>query len=538
MSTQPKRYEGAAIEPLLEQVHRDLGPEARIVNAEKVRSGGYLGFFAREAYRLEVSPPENGSTTPAARSTTPAARSTTPAPGSIKPAATSDPVATPSPVASSFLTVAAAQTSLTDDPFAALAAQADDVVEVAASFPVVTSAMDDTATLPVVTRATNDTATLPVVTRATDDTVDGTDQASPRPTEAMSRIAQALSKPAAAGATWLHAITGSPTAIDDATSSDRRNDADDEAEEFAAVLRRVVIADAATPDGPGNPPAVGRRGSSAPVGGLDATGDPVELENQLDEIARFLAEQSTTPAGTAAIGSNRTDTTRTGSTSRSVAPLARALRRIGLSDDAARAITAAVGTGQELGHVLLDYFSSLPAPPPLPHLPGGLLVVVGDGERAFELAAEFAAEIDIDPDAVYLASASAGLRRRLPTWRCVGTTEEAAERAPGWRRNGVAVVAIDAPLAGNSTSWARRVIDTLKATAVWGAVEAVHKPDDIAAWADALGGMDALVLDNIASTISPLSITATGIVVARVAGHRASAARWATLVMDRVKPCA
>ncbi|HYA69573.1 MAG TPA: hypothetical protein VED63_12655, partial [Acidimicrobiales bacterium] len=348
----------------------------------------------------------------------------------------------------------------------------------------------------------------------------------PRPSAAMTRIAQALAKPAEGGATWLHAITGS-AALDQAGPGHFDPGSDDDAEEFAAVLRRVVIADVGDQRGSDTRVPTDAPISSPTVDALEGQRDPAELENQLDEIARFLAEQSTTgptPTGPS-LGPDAT-------------PLALTLRRLGLSDDAACTITAAVGAGQEFGHVLLDFFSSLPATPALPHLPGGLLVVVGPGERAFDLAAEFATEIAVDPDAVYLASASAGLRRRLPAWRCVGTTEEAAERAPGWRRNGVAVVAVDAPLTGEAAPWARRVIATLRPTAVWGAVEAASKPEDVSAWAEALGGLDALVLDNVASTVSPLSVTATGIAVARVGGHRASAARWATLVMDRVTPCA
>ncbi len=54
MSVQLQRYEGAALEPLLERIHRELGPKVRIVKAERVRQGGILGFFTRESFRLTV----------------------------------------------------------------------------------------------------------------------------------------------------------------------------------------------------------------------------------------------------------------------------------------------------------------------------------------------------------------------------------------------------------------------------------------------------------------------------------------------------
>jgi hypothetical protein len=46
--------EGPAIEPLLAQVRQEYGPNARIISADKVRTGGLGGFFARERYELSV----------------------------------------------------------------------------------------------------------------------------------------------------------------------------------------------------------------------------------------------------------------------------------------------------------------------------------------------------------------------------------------------------------------------------------------------------------------------------------------------------
>jgi hypothetical protein len=50
--------EGADVEELLARVHTEHGPEARIVKAERVRSGGVGGFFARERYEVTVEVPE------------------------------------------------------------------------------------------------------------------------------------------------------------------------------------------------------------------------------------------------------------------------------------------------------------------------------------------------------------------------------------------------------------------------------------------------------------------------------------------------
>jgi hypothetical protein len=48
------QLEGPSLEELLGRVQREHGARARILQAEKVRTGGVGGFFAREVYRIEV----------------------------------------------------------------------------------------------------------------------------------------------------------------------------------------------------------------------------------------------------------------------------------------------------------------------------------------------------------------------------------------------------------------------------------------------------------------------------------------------------
>ncbi|HUO47332.1 MAG TPA: hypothetical protein VMU09_00730, partial [Acidimicrobiales bacterium] len=486
-------------------MHRELGADARILNAEKVRNGGYMGFFSREAYRLEVVPADEDTVD---AGTGPVA----PVPGT--------------------------------DPFAHLAAQADDILEhpsapvaptvaptvaplptvpvvhsapTPAAVPSVATVRDDAPTVEVATPVPEPAAAvLPVETLWSGDVVALVDAAESsanadlvdaesdrvRPSAAMARIAIALAKPL------------------DATEFADPGELH-EAEEFAAVLRRVALSDAPGPSVPAlvtpvhalsvqdvvvqdvvvqDDPGVG---TGASTGVAD---DDVAFEGELDEIARFLAGHPgpvTEEPGVAHPACHRRAVPETAS-------LARGLRRLGFDDETTRELAADVAAGHDISHLLLERFSAMPDAPPLPRLPGSLLVVAGSGERAFELAAQFAAEIDVDPDAVYVASSSATLRRRLPVNRCVRSTEEAAERAPGWRRSSVAVVAVDAPIAGNASTWARHVIDMLRPTAVWGAVDAVCKTEDVAAWADALGGLDAIVLDSVESSVSPVAVTATG----------------------------
>jgi hypothetical protein len=67
MPPQRLQLEGPSLEALLGQVQREHGDAARIVQAEKVRTGGVAGFFARERYQLdlELDEPDPGDPGPA-----------------------------------------------------------------------------------------------------------------------------------------------------------------------------------------------------------------------------------------------------------------------------------------------------------------------------------------------------------------------------------------------------------------------------------------------------------------------------------------
>ena len=52
--------EGSDLEALMIRVRAELGPRARVVKAERVRSGGVGGFFAKERFELTVDVPDGG----------------------------------------------------------------------------------------------------------------------------------------------------------------------------------------------------------------------------------------------------------------------------------------------------------------------------------------------------------------------------------------------------------------------------------------------------------------------------------------------
>ncbi|WP_325158759.1 hypothetical protein, partial [Actinophytocola sp.] len=56
--------EGPSLESLLEKVHAEHGPKARIVSADRVRKGGLAGFFSKPWFEIGVELP--GTDAPAA----------------------------------------------------------------------------------------------------------------------------------------------------------------------------------------------------------------------------------------------------------------------------------------------------------------------------------------------------------------------------------------------------------------------------------------------------------------------------------------
>jgi hypothetical protein len=151
------------------------------------------------------------------------------------------------------------------------------------------------------------------------------------------------------------------------------------------------------------------------------------------------------------------------------------------------------------------------------------------------MARSVSEELDLDPDDVVLAS-SRSRSKRLPEERRIESPEMAADRRRGWyRRRRPTVVAIDVPLARKPGTFASSVLEALEPSATWAVVDAWRKPEDVGAWTDALGGVDAIALESTEDTTSPAAILRLGIPVGRVDGHPASAALWTALLVERLE---
>ena len=193
-----------------------------------------------------------------------------------------------------------------------------------------------------------------------------------------------------------------------------------------------------------------------------------------------------------------------------------------------------VPSGGDDTMALIEALRALPVPAPVPAAPGDVVAMVGPRDAALALARSIAAELGLSDDDVSLAAEDddgdgVALGCLLPTVPAV-IDERCSAR---WRRRPT-VVAVATGVRATGSSFGRRALEALEPSATWGAVPAMCKPEDVLAWSDSLGGLDAIALDGLDDTTTPASILGTGIPVARLDGRPASAALWTALLLERL----
>ena len=331
---------------------------------------------------------------------------------------------------------------------------------------------------------------------------------------------------------------------------------------FSRVLYRVEVEPDSTPD-----PAASAAAGDALARLVDETEDSFELATMsgesFDEILAGVAQMTEAPgepdgpdAGRAAPAALPDGLGPTDAPARAPDPVADAPRRpavaavgTGEADPAAPAAADRLGRTStvlgllrfagfpenlleraqaELGGTLTleRVFGTVPAPRPLPDVPGSLIAVVGETQAALRTARAMARSLAVAAGSVAVAAPG-----RRDGHMAARTAEEAAALAPGWRRDRIGLVAVAAPpLAG--LDWPRDVLRAMAPSYVLGMVSAATKTEDVERWAAGLGGVDALVLTDARRTVTPAAVLASGISVASLDGEPATPARWAEVVAN------
>ena len=439
MSTQ--RFEGASLEAVLEDVRHTIGPDARIIAANKLRRGGIAGFFARVTFEVLVEVDDGAAEAPSTRR-----RRERPL--------VAERAAPHQTVPTSLLDLADQVSSQERIEASHVSTEGSGFADVLARI-----ARDTGVAVPRTGHAEG--ASLEAHAEPADELVDLSD---------LSDLADPIvlpDEPTFEPDPWAYDHRGAPTA--------------------AASPMPV----APTPPAPVAP---------VPVAPVAVAPVPVA---------------TAAPAPMAAPPARR---------------MSDRLAAVGVPD-----YLVQPGHDGDVSAALISALQNLPRPAPLPTTQGSVVAVVGERDAAMAMARSVSEELNLNPDDVVLAS-SRSRSKRVPEERRIESPEIAADRRRGWyRRRRPTVVAIDAPLARKPGRFASSVLEALEPSATWAVVDAWRKPEDVGAWTEAIGGVDAIALEGTGDTTSPAAILRLGIPVGRVDGRPASASLWTALLVERIE---
>lgn len=426
-----RRFDGPDLESLLLRIEREAGTRAQIVKVEKVRSGGLLGFFAREHFEAEVVPG-------------PPARDRSSEPTEV-PVPNSDQEGPHDPTGP--------------------AADADEAP------------------------------------RSLDELVDEVSRAEV--------VAAAPDVPVRSFAEMLEDFSSEMTS-EPTTGGGASGEA-----AASAVPPATVPKAPATPETPvlvaapdtliQEPVPVGARRSDWLVEEAPHNDVPLPAAPELPPAAPPRAS----------------DTRVAGDTDR--------LLRLGLPP---RLIPPSSGSGPTFG-ALVRNLAGLPVAPVLPTVGGEIVAVVGDLPSARRVAENMCTSLGTDPEGLIFASRAD--RMDVPSWMVLRTPDVAERRRRAWRRrDSVVVVVVDASVSEWQDSWAHELLVSLEPAVVWAVAPAGAKVEDTGAWLDALGGVDAVALDELAGTTSPAAHLGLGVPIVKLDDADATAESWALLLTARL----
>lgn len=515
------RFEGPDLEELLDRVRTEVGADARIVAANKVRKGGIGGFFSREYFEVVLE--GDGTDTP----------EPAPEPAPVTKAASGARGADATPRAAQVTTgEGGRRTNGRSVPASVL------------DRPAATSILD-------LAEDVND------------------DERRSTPTPKAMRSSRSSHDPA-------EEIDGTDDDGDEVIDLRERPRVSTESDRFASILERLAREATAPGGGSGagdddveeefvaddhqlhamNGSRAGRGAAAAARNGTEApprrlatavrpTEDTPELRARAEAAAIAADEQRRTAAAAAAGGlasasapgfvapatPEPPNVRRRGVNTPDV--IERPENRLARLGVPARMIPRNVAP-RELQGALIESLARLPVAAPLPSSNGVVIAVAGLGSAPVVLARELSAELGLDPDRVVLATPEP-LGEGVPSWLQITDAPTAEERRRSWRRRGnPTIVAISVPVGRAGLGWARTILDELEPTMVWAIVDAGWKPEDVRHWEERLGGIDQLQLTRLDETVSPAAVLELGIPVGRLERHLATPVAWAEMLLYRM----
>lgn len=172
----------------------------------------------------------------------------------------------------------------------------------------------------------------------------------------------------------------------------------------------------------------------------------------------------------------------------------------------------------------------LPALPDVSPSAGSIICVAGERNAATAYAHLLAAHYRSE---IALATAKVA---RTPRMQIIRKPEDANNLRRTWRRRQqpTIVVLVD-ERTPESHQWGRAILAELEPVLTYGVVDASRKTEDLSAWSYALGGIDALAVDGLDNTLTPAAILANEIPIASIDGTAATASAWTEYLLQRTQ---
>jgi hypothetical protein len=501
--------EGPAIEPLLAQVHDEYGSGVRIISADKVRSGGIGGFFAKQHYELSVEVPDSTEESDEMAQQTVAGNGTHNFDRLLEQAEAQD-------------RVTADRSAAAPDRRTRQESRQAGIGDTGAAFAELMAGLDVAGHL--------GEGRAPGRSRPAESREESPTVRPFRPATATGSPVNAGQRPLPAALPTVPSFGERPAGSDDrpAASGDRRATFGDRqaAKEREAPAPRETMTPirAAT--------AMPRSVSPAPLRTAEPTLAPpraafvqAPAPAPMRSAAEVYGLDESVPVSPAPVTPAPAPALRSGD----LDPVQRNLITVGMPEPMARKIT-----GGDTYAGVLSVLAARPAAPGIPDGPGEILVLAGEVHTAVPIAKQILEQLHVDQTHLLLAGPSTA-GTGLHSSRLISSRSSAESRAEKLQSSEHPwVVVIDAPVGGTDPFWVNDMCDALGATALWAVVDATRKTADTARHLRNLGDVEALVVHSVELTADPASVLGLDVPIFSLDSKPATPHAWAAMLCARI----
>jgi hypothetical protein len=180
---------------------------------------------------------------------------------------------------------------------------------------------------------------------------------------------------------------------------------------------------------------------------------------------------------------------------------------------------------------LLSWVESRPPAPLMTPAAGQVIAVVGELSAAMRVARALAFELGVDPSRVHLAVPATSSGHDVPVGQLLSDPADIAVRRHRWRHSASStIVVVEAALPPAARAWVSSVVSALAPTFTWAVAQASTKVADVVSWAELIGEVDAVALENVPATGDPAASLAGPLPIGLLDGRRASVSRWMAML--------